>query len=223
MGGRGVHVILFFFFFFLLKRKETNKNSHVTQKVGDSVLVHFCSARLSVFWGVGVFFTQSLEKVNMNEVVSVSVYVSVPREAIPRKLLKSSSSNLARWLPQTASSVPCIDLDLCSRSYRSENKKFVFDYFKKVPSNAHQVYCEGSLTSGLYNRCQSNDLDLHSRSQLRLKFDTLLICSLIVITSTIKTWHDGRLMHSICSFRLPWPHHGDLAGGAGGAFNYLDN
>ena len=52
---------------------------------------------------------------------------------------------------------------------------------------------------------QSDDLDLHSRSQLRLKLDTFLSCCLIVIgylgqyyvSYGIQTWNDGRLVHGI--------------------------
>ena len=47
----------------------------------------------------------------------------------------------------------------------------MFHYLRNFSSNAHQVCCEDSLTKGLYNLCQSDDLDLHSRSQLRLKLD----------------------------------------------------
>ena len=78
----------------------------------------------------------------------------------------------------------------------------MFDYFRKFSSNAHYVYCEDSLTKGLYNLCMSDDLDLHSRSQLLLKLDTFLTCSLNAylghnLNYGIQTWHDGRLMHDI--------------------------
>ena len=78
----------------------------------------------------------------------------------------------------------------------------MFDYYRSS-RNAHQVCCEDSLTKGLYyNLCQSDDLDLHFRSQLRLKLDFCLICRLIAISQYliygIQTWHDGRLiMHGI--------------------------
>ena len=51
----------------------------------------------------------------------------------------------------------------------------MFDYFRNFSSNAHahQVCFEDSPTEGQYNLCQSDDSDLHSRSQLRLKFDKL--------------------------------------------------
>ena len=49
---------------------------------------------------------------------------------------------------------------------------------------------------------QSDDINLHSRSQLHLKLDRFVNCPIIVISQTIfklwhLTWHDGRLMHSI--------------------------
>ena len=47
----------------------------------------------------------------------------------------------------------------------------MFDYFRNCSSNAHQVCCEDSPTKGLYDHCQSDDLDLHSRSQVHLKLD----------------------------------------------------
>ena len=60
----------------------------------------------------------------------------------------------------------------------------MFDYFRNFSSNAHHVCCEDSPIKGLYNRCQSDDLDLHSRSQLRLKLDSVLTCSWIVRSRT---------------------------------------
>ena len=61
----------------------------------------------------------------------------------------------------------------------------MFDYFRNSSSNAHQVGCEDSPTEVLYNICQSDDLDLHLKSQLCLKLDKCLTCSLIVIFRTI--------------------------------------
>ena len=52
----------------------------------------------------------------------------------------------------------------------------MFDYFKNCSSNAHQIYCEDSPTKGLYNICQSDYPDFHSRPQLRLKMDECLTC-----------------------------------------------
>ena len=66
--------------------------------------------------------------------------------------LKSSSSNLAQWLPQTWECITCyaivnyIDLDLYSRSQILITK--MFDYFRNFSSNAHQVCCEDSPTKG---------------------------------------------------------------------------
>ena len=48
---------------------------------------------------------------------------------------------------------------------------------------------------------QSDDLALHSRSQVRLKLDKRLTCTIVVISRAvftlygIQTWHDGRFMH----------------------------
>ena len=47
----------------------------------------------------------------------------------------------------------------------------MFDYFRNCSSNAHAVCCEDSPNKDLYNRCQSDDHDLHLRSQVRLKCD----------------------------------------------------
>ena len=38
--------------------------------------------------------------------------------------------------------------------------------------------CEDSPTKGLYDRCQSDDLDLPSMSQMRLKRDYFLTCKI---------------------------------------------
>ena len=38
--------------------------------------------------------------------------------------------------------------------------------------------CEDSPTKGLYDHCQSNDLDLHSRLQVHLKRDYFLTCNM---------------------------------------------
>ena len=54
------------------------------------------------------------------------------------------------------------------------NREIIHVYFRNYSSNAHQVYCEDSRTKDLYDHCQSDDLDLHSRSQVHLKFDYLL-------------------------------------------------
>ena len=73
----------------------------------------------------------------------------------------------------------------------------MFDYFRNYSSNAHQVCCEDSPTKGLYDHCQSDDLDLHSRSQVHLKLDYFLTCSILDSILDIQTWHDGRLMDVI--------------------------
>ena len=77
----------------------------------------------------------------------------------------------------------------------------MFNYFRNYSSNAHQVCCEDNLTKGLYDHCQSDDLDLHSRSQVRLKLDYFLACNIsdnnVFVSHHIQTWHDGRLMDAI--------------------------
>ena len=47
----------------------------------------------------------------------------------------------------------------------------MFYLFRHYSSNAHQVCCEDSPTKGLYDHCQSHDLNLHSSSQVRLKLE----------------------------------------------------
>ena len=55
----------------------------------------------------------------------------------------------------------------------------MFEYFTKYSSNAHEICCEDSPTKGLYyDHCQSDDLDLHSRSLVRLKLYYLLTCNI---------------------------------------------
>ena len=50
---------------------------------------------------------------------------------------------------------------------------------------------KNSSTKGLCNLCQSDNLDLHLRSQLRLKFENVLTCSLLVMTLTMIQGHSG--------------------------------
>ena len=57
----------------------------------------------------------------------------------------------------------------------------MFDYFKNYSSNAdHQVCCEDGPTKCLYDHCQSDNLDLHSRSLVHLKLDYFLRDFLII-------------------------------------------
>ena len=49
---------------------------------------------------------------------------------------------------------------------------------QKLFNNAHHVFCEHSPIKGQYGRCQFDDLDLHSRSQVRLKLDYFLTCNI---------------------------------------------
>ena len=76
----------------------------------------------------------------------------------------------------------------------------MLDYFKNYSSNAHQMYCEDSLTKGLYDCCQSDDLDLHSRSHVRLELDYFLTCNISdnnYLSYDIQTWHHCRRIDAI--------------------------
>ena len=86
----------------------------------------------------------------------------------------------------------------------------MFDYFINYSSNAHQVWCEDSPTKGLYDNCQSDDLNLYSKSQERLKLDYFLTCNILIyiyiyISYYIQTWHDGKPYGChICSCSIRW-------------------
>ena len=55
----------------------------------------------------------------------------------------------------------------------------MFDFFINCSSNPHHVCRDDhSPTKGLYGRCQSDDFDLPSRSQVRLKLQYFLTCHL---------------------------------------------
>ena len=54
----------------------------------------------------------------------------------------------------------------------------MFDYFKNYSSNSLQVCCEDIPNKGLYDHCQFDYLDLHSRSQVRLKHEYFLTCNI---------------------------------------------
>ena len=87
-------------------------------------------------------------------------------------------------------------------------------------------------TKGLYDRCYSDDLYLHSRSQVRLKLDYFLACNIsdnnVFVSHHIQTWHDGRLMDAIYAHarfddldldaRSQWVGKGTIS-----AFNALGN
>ena len=81
--------------------------------------------------------------------------------------------------------------------YYETNK--MFDYFWTYSSNTHHVCCEDSPIHGLYDHCQSDDLDLHSRSHVRLKLDYFFYLQYLrqYFSYCIQTWHDGRLMHCL--------------------------
>ena len=75
-------------------------------------------------------------------------------------------------------------------------------------SNAHHVCCKDS-PKGQYDHCQTNDLDLDSRSQQHLKLDYFLMCN-ISDNNYATSFTFGMpvdIMHGIysCSFWWPWP------------------
>ena len=82
----------------------------------------------------------------------------------------------------------------------------MFDYFRNYSSNAHHICCKDSPTKGLYDHCQSVDLDLHSRSELHPKLDYFFNLQYIgqYLRYYIQTWHDGRHMDVQCMSMLVW-------------------
>ena len=70
----------------------------------------------------------------------------------------------------------------------------MFPYLRNYSSNAHQVCCEDSPT--MYDHCQSDDLGLHSRSQVHLKPDLVFNLQYLgqYLSYYIQTWYDGTLM-----------------------------
>ena len=84
----------------------------------------------------------------------------------------------------------------------------LFQKLFKQRSNPHQVSYEDSPMKIVRLKVwisfsQSDDLAIHSRSQVRLKLDKCLTCTITAISRTvfisygIQTWHDGRHMHGI--------------------------
>ena len=72
----------------------------------------------------------------------------------------------------------------------------MFGYFTNYSSNAYQVCCEDSPTKGLYDNCQSDDLDLHSSAcQTGLLFNLRYLGQ--YLNYHIQTCHDRRLMDAI--------------------------
>ena len=71
----------------------------------------------------------------------------------------------------------------------------MFDYFKSYSSSNDQVCCKDCPTKCLYI-CQSDDLDLHSRSPEHLKLLLLFNLQYLgqYLSCSIQTWHDIRLM-----------------------------
>ena len=65
-----------------------------------------------------------------------------------------------------------------------------------VQATPIQLTVEIVPTKGLYDHRQSNDLDLHSRSQLHLKIDNFFTCTIIVIPRTVA--FKLRMMVDLC-------------------------
>ena len=125
----------------------------------------------------------------------VCVCVSIASEF--SETVKSSSSNLLRSL---ASDIGMrhvfIVLTLhCSQGHtnlnRENNKCSIIA--KKTPFQTMPITFDviHSPTKGMYNLCQSDDLDLHSWTHLRLKLDKVATCSLIVSRATLKLRHSN--------------------------------
>ena len=85
----------------------------------------------------------------------------------------------------------------------------MFHYFRNYSSNAHQLCCKDSPTKGLHDHYQSDDLDLHLRSQPSFEVtsvsQTWLLFNLQYLWQYFKsyyfqTWHDGRLMDAHARF-----------------------
>ena len=76
------------------------------------------------------------------------------------------------------------------------------DYFRNYSSNGHQVCCEDSPTKSLCDHCLSDDLDLDSRSQVRLKLDYFFNLQYLwqYLSYYIQTWYDGSLTHGVARF-----------------------
>ena len=74
----------------------------------------------------------------------------------------------------------------------------MFDYFTNCSSNRHQVCCEDNPAKGPYDHFQSDDLDHHSRSHVRLKLDYFLTCN---ISDNIKLLHLN-LVYQYMAYRL---------------------
>ena len=133
-----------------------------------------------------------------------------------------------------ASRVNYIDPGLYWRSHRYEKvTKIIKVWLFQEPfntdhsSNALQICCQASATKSLYDHCQSDGLDFHSKPQVRLKLDKLYLQYLRQYSSSyFQTWHGGRVSKGAraiwpCSFRLPWPWYKVTGKGKNIALNVL--
>ena len=83
----------------------------------------------------------------------------------------------------------------------------MFGYFRNYSQAIMPIKfcCEDSPTKGLCDRCQHDDLDIQSRSQIRLNLDYFFYLQYLgqYLSCCIQTWHDlVRLVDAIilCSF-----------------------
>ena len=75
----------------------------------------------------------------------------------------------------------------------------MFDYYRNSSSNPHHVCHKDSLTKGLYDHCQSDNLDIHSRSQVLLKLYYFFNLQYLgqYLSFYIQAWHDSTLMDAV--------------------------
>ena len=127
------------------------------------------------------------------DLVCLCVCVCVcPSQAVPQKLLTLPSSSLARWLPQTRECIPC-SLYWPWPSFKVTQiliiKMINVRLFQKLFQPAMPIKFAVKIVY-IIIFSQSDDLALNSRSQLRLKGDRCLTCTIIAISQTIfKLWH----------------------------------
>ena len=122
------------------------------------------------------------------DMAKVSVCLSLSMQAILLKLLKSSSSNLAQWLPRTWECITVLILcvtfihAIMVTHFSCENNKCL------TMSETVQAMPIKFAVKLVWLRVyiffsQSDDLNLHSRLQWHLKLDKCFTCNMIVIHS----------------------------------------
>ena len=102
--------------------------------------------------------------------------------------------------------------------------KYIIDYFRNYSSNAHQVCCVDNPTKHLYDHCESDDRDLRSRSQVRLKRDYFLTCNISDNISAV-TFKLGMTvdLHMTCSCSFFDARSQWVGKGTHSVLNYFDN